>query len=198
METETSELKRKHMDSGVEDEQMGKRLQMDAANPVEKREEDDDDDSSDGDGDNPVLNPYERVDFRPHQQRQKNKPRKDCPYLDTIQRTALDFDFEKVCSVTLSNVNVYACLVCGKYFQGSDVLLLINILLDYASFFIFHGTDKTKQNTTQYNTTQCNATQQHSYIQGRGRKTPAYAHSLEAAHHVYIHLENLKIYCLPD
>ena len=41
-----------------------------------------------------------------------------CPYLDTINRNVLDFDFEKLCSVTLSNNNVYACLVCGKYFQG--------------------------------------------------------------------------------
>ncbi|CAN8095751.1 unnamed protein product [Discula destructiva] len=39
-------------------------------------------------------------------------------YLDTIDRTALDFDFEKLCSISLSNINVYACLVCGKYFQG--------------------------------------------------------------------------------
>ena len=39
-------------------------------------------------------------------------------YLDTINRSVLDFDFEKLCSVTLSNINVYACLVCGKYFQG--------------------------------------------------------------------------------
>ena len=39
-------------------------------------------------------------------------------YLDTINRSMLDFDFEKLCSVTLSNINVYACLVCGKYFQG--------------------------------------------------------------------------------
>lgn len=39
-------------------------------------------------------------------------------YLDTINRSMLDFDFEKLCSVTLSNTNVYACLVCGKYFQG--------------------------------------------------------------------------------
>lgn len=39
-------------------------------------------------------------------------------YLDTIRRYMLDFDFEKVCSVSLSNLNVYACLVCGKYFQG--------------------------------------------------------------------------------
>jgi U4/U6.U5 tri-snRNP-associated protein 2 len=39
-------------------------------------------------------------------------------YLDTINRARLDFDFEKLCSVTLSNINVYACLVCGKYFGG--------------------------------------------------------------------------------
>ncbi|KAI9851690.1 MAG: hypothetical protein M1838_003028 [Thelocarpon superellum] len=39
-------------------------------------------------------------------------------YLDTISRAVLDFDFEKLCSVTLSNINVYACLVCGKYYQG--------------------------------------------------------------------------------
>ena len=41
-----------------------------------------------------------------------------CPYLDTINRNLLDFDFEKLCSVSLSKINVYACLVCGKYFQG--------------------------------------------------------------------------------
>ena len=29
----------------------------------------------------------------------------------------LDFDFEKVCSISNSHLNVYACLVCGKYFQ---------------------------------------------------------------------------------
>ncbi|CZT49603.1 related to SAD1-SnRNP assembly defective [Rhynchosporium secalis] len=39
-------------------------------------------------------------------------------YLDTIRRGVLDFDFEKLCSVSLSNINVYACLVCGKYYQG--------------------------------------------------------------------------------
>lgn len=39
-------------------------------------------------------------------------------YLDTIKRSVLDFDFEKLCSVTLSNINVYACLVCGKYYTG--------------------------------------------------------------------------------
>ncbi|XP_065854805.1 uncharacterized protein [Euphorbia lathyris] len=46
--------------------------------------------------------------------------------------------------------DVYACLVCGKYYQG------------------------------------------------RGRKSHAYTHSLEAGHHVYINLETEKVYCLPD
>ncbi|KAL8974770.1 MAG: hypothetical protein Q9197_001006 [Variospora fuerteventurae] len=39
-------------------------------------------------------------------------------YLDTINRSVLDFDFEKLCSVSLSNINVYACMICGKYYQG--------------------------------------------------------------------------------
>ncbi|PIA13973.1 cysteine proteinase [Coemansia reversa NRRL 1564] len=39
-------------------------------------------------------------------------------YLDTVDRACLDFDFEQLCSVSLSNINVYACLVCGKYYQG--------------------------------------------------------------------------------
>ena len=44
--------------------------------------------------------------------------RRKCPYLDTISHQLLDFDFEKVCAISLSDQNVYACLVCGKYFQG--------------------------------------------------------------------------------
>nr|XP_027186252.1 U4/U6.U5 tri-snRNP-associated protein 2-like isoform X2 [Cicer arietinum] len=76
--------------------------------------------------------------------------RKDCPYLDTVNRQVLDFDFEKFCSVSLSNLNVYACLVCGKYYQG------------------------------------------------RGKRSHAYTHSLEAGHHVYINLRTEKVYCLPD
>ena len=39
-------------------------------------------------------------------------------------RSVLDFDFEKLCSVSLSNINVYACLVCGKYFQGINQLCM--------------------------------------------------------------------------
>ncbi|VDO99241.1 unnamed protein product [Heligmosomoides polygyrus] len=35
-----------------------------------------------------------------------------------FSRKVLDFDFEKLCSVSLSHLNVYACMVCGKYFQG--------------------------------------------------------------------------------
>lgn len=71
-------------------------------------------------------------------------------YLDTVNRSMLEFDFEKVCSVTMSNLNVYGCLVCGKYFSG------------------------------------------------RGKSTPAYAHSLDQDHHVYINLQTLKVYILPE
>lgn len=42
-------------------------------------------------------------------------------YLDSINRSILDFDFLRQCSITLSNQNVYACLVCGKYFSGRGV-----------------------------------------------------------------------------
>jgi U4/U6.U5 tri-snRNP-associated protein 2 len=37
-----------------------------------------------------------------------------------INRRLLDFDFEKICSITLSPLNCYACLTCGKYFQGRN------------------------------------------------------------------------------
>jgi len=73
-----------------------------------------------------------------------------CPYLDTINRTVLDFDFEKLCSVSLTRINVYACLVCGKYFQG------------------------------------------------RGPSTHAYLHSVGEGHHVFLNLQTLRFYCLPD
>ncbi|XP_022653381.1 U4/U6.U5 tri-snRNP-associated protein 2-like isoform X1 [Varroa jacobsoni] len=75
---------------------------------------------------------------------------RSCPYLDTINRSVLDFDFEKLCSVSLSRINVYACLVCGKYFQG------------------------------------------------RGPSTHAYTHSVHAGHHVFLQLESLEFFCLPD
>ncbi|XP_059287098.1 uncharacterized protein LOC132040469, partial [Lycium ferocissimum] len=36
------------------------------------------------------------------------------------------------------------------------------------------------------------------YYQGRGPKSHAYTHSLEAGHHVFINLRTEKVYCLPD
>ncbi|SGZ33429.1 BQ5605_C041g11964 [Microbotryum silenes-dioicae] len=66
-------------------------------------------------------------------------------YLDTINRHALDFDFERLCSVTLSQNNIYACLVDGRYFQG------------------------------------------------RGKSSPAYAHSIAEDHHVFINLTTQKV-----
>ncbi|XP_037068844.1 U4/U6.U5 tri-snRNP-associated protein 2-like [Pollicipes pollicipes] len=80
----------------------------------------------------------------------ETKLAKECPYLDTINRNVLDFDFEKLCSVSLSRINVYACLVCGKYFQG------------------------------------------------RGQSTHAYTHSVSEGHHVFLNLQTLRFYCLPD
>ncbi|CAG8721896.1 23391_t:CDS:10 [Dentiscutata erythropus] len=65
---------------------------------------------------------YEESEFESKRPRLDNQSTADSSssslYLDTINRHMLDFDFEKVCSVSLSNLNVYACLVCGKYFQG--------------------------------------------------------------------------------
>ncbi|GMS79808.1 hypothetical protein PENTCL1PPCAC_1983, partial [Pristionchus entomophagus] len=81
---------------------------------------------------------------------QEEQPSRHCPYLDTIDRTVLDFDFEKLCSISLSHLNVYACMVCGKYFQG------------------------------------------------RGTNTHAYTHSLDTDHRVFLNLQTLKFFCLPD
>ena len=60
----------------------------------------------------------EEDDFIPVTRQKAPEEGFDDLYLDTIDRKVLDFDFEKLCSVSLSNINVYACLVCGKYYQG--------------------------------------------------------------------------------
>ena len=81
-----------------------------------------------------------------------------CPYLDTVCHAVLDFDMEKVCSVSLSKQNVYCCLVCGKF------------------------------------------------LSGRGKATPAYTHSVQHGHFVYLKLDLTsgdnqgqgRFYCLPD
>lgn len=99
----------------------------------------------------------------------RKERKKLCPYLGTINRAMLDFDFEKVCSVSLSNLNVYACLVCGKYFQGRR---------------------RAKAVVSTFTLTIC--------LLGRGPQTHAYFHSLQADHHLFIHLQTEKVYCLPD
>ncbi|KAH0935366.1 hypothetical protein HID58_012483, partial [Brassica napus] len=67
----------------------------------------------------PPLDELEDDAFKGRGKHSRNvEVRRDCPYLDTVNRQVLDFDFERFCSVSLSNLNVYACLVCGKYFQG--------------------------------------------------------------------------------
>ena len=87
---------------------------------------------------------------------QSNEEKVKCPYLDTVNRQTLDFDMEKLCSITLSNRNIYACLVCGKFFLG------------------------------------------------RGKGTPAYTHSVQCSHFVFMNIttdneQNFgRAYCLPD
>lgn len=71
-------------------------------------------------------------------------------YLDTVDRLKLDFDFEKVCLVTLSNVNVYCCLVCG------------------------------------------------TFLQGRSKSSPAYLHSINLCHRIFLNLHTEKFFILPD
>ncbi|CAN6193387.1 unnamed protein product [Urochloa humidicola] len=107
---------------------------------------------AEGDGEEGEDDDDEEDDVRraPERRPRQVELRRDCPYLDTVNRQVLDFDFEKFCSISLSNLNVYACLVCGKYFQG------------------------------------------------RGLKSHAYTHSLEAGHHVFINLQTERAYCLPD
>lgn len=41
--------------------------------------------------------------------------------LATIDRKRLDFDFEKICSVSLAQTNVYVCLTCGIFLGGRQV-----------------------------------------------------------------------------
>jgi hypothetical protein len=57
----------------------------------------------------------------------------ECPYLDTVCRAVLDFDFEKICSVSLLSTNVYGCLVCGKYFQVSREHQIIDAKVAHTS-----------------------------------------------------------------
>ncbi|KJE90317.1 ubiquitin specific peptidase 39 [Capsaspora owczarzaki ATCC 30864] len=82
-----------------------------------KHDADDDDD----DDDDCSMLAAARRHTRQQLKADQNALGSSCPYLDTVDRSQLDFDFEKVCSVSLSDFNIYACLICGKYFQGRGV-----------------------------------------------------------------------------
>jgi hypothetical protein len=57
-------------------------------------------------------------DSAPIMAKSKRPAQAKCPYLNTINRPLLDFDMQKLCSITLTPNNVYACLVCGRFFEG--------------------------------------------------------------------------------
>ena len=105
-------------------------------------------------------------------QNKKTELRK-CPYLDTINRATLDFDFEKLCSVSLSHMNVYCCLICGKYFQGKIIRFRQKCRI-FSLELVFN------------------------FFKGRGKGTHAYTHALDCGHHVFLNLHTARFYCLPD
>ena len=71
-------------------------------------------------------------------------------YIRFINKKKLDFDSQKVCSVTLSPLNVYCCLTCGKYFSG------------------------------------------------RAARTPAFLHSVNFNHPLFVNVSTLGFYLLPQ
>ena len=108
------------IDSPIEDRdvhgeaQSNGRRQQQSDTDEDEDEDESEDESEDEDDDDSV---FETPTTAPIRQAAPADGYDDL-YLDTIDRHVLDFDFEKLCSVSLSNINVYACLVCGKYFQG--------------------------------------------------------------------------------
>jgi len=68
-----------------------------------------------------------------------------CPYLDTIQRSLLDFDFEPSCSISLqSGPHIYGCLVCGKFFRGRGLQTPANTHSLQEGHFVFVHLSKSK------------------------------------------------------
>ena len=49
----------------------------------------------------------EQVDEEEEGKKSDSIQMRKCPYLDTINRAVLDFDFEKLCSVSLTHMNIY-------------------------------------------------------------------------------------------
>ncbi|KAI7635805.1 cysteine proteinase, partial [Hortaea werneckii] len=89
--------------AGLAGASAARQAELEKVDAIDQEEE-----AADDDNDEPAVRAQQRL---PDQ-------RYSDLYLDTISRKNLDFDFEKLCSVTLGNINVYACLVCGKYFAG--------------------------------------------------------------------------------
>ncbi|SCU78734.1 LADA_0A07228g1_1 [Lachancea dasiensis] len=61
--------------------------------------------------------------------------------LDEVDLKKLDIDRERVCSITLSPLNVYACLKCGKFLQGrkeNSVAFQHSIQEDHHAFMNLH------------------------------------------------------------
>ncbi|CAI5757492.1 unnamed protein product [Candida verbasci] len=46
------------------------------------------------------------------------KQKRDNDITSDIDRSVLNFDLEKICSVKLTSNNIYCCLKCGKFFEG--------------------------------------------------------------------------------
>lgn len=49
----------------------------------------------------------------------RKKAKVECEYLDQIQRHNLDFDLIPQCAICLSKSQVFCCLSCGKYLEGT-------------------------------------------------------------------------------
>ena len=122
-----------------------------------------------------------------------------CPYLDTINRHIIDTDMEKVCSVTLSNLHVYVCLVCGKYFQGRGkatpaythrylpmICCSLSLILTTSQQMCIHTLLLTKSNPHE-----CNHIN-HSCVY------PLTTHSVQCGHFVFMNLHDGRAFCLPD
>lgn len=50
--------------------------------------------------------------------RKTNAKRPNINSTKSVNLKVLDFDFEKICSVTASKINIFCCLSCGKYLRG--------------------------------------------------------------------------------
>lgn len=105
----------RYSDDAEEDESGRAKLNGYQPEVNEHGDNSEDEDEDDDDYDKENRNSQKSASGRRHR---LVEIRRDCPHLDTVNRQVLDFDFEKFCSVSLSNLNVYACLVCGKYYQG--------------------------------------------------------------------------------